>query len=53
MIRVQAFATRYALDALVIVGFLLVAYGLAQYSAPLGPIVLGAGLIATVRLGAR
>lgn len=38
-------------DALVVVGFGLVAYGLAQVYAPLAPIAVGVALIGLVRLG--
>lgn len=44
-------------DALALGGLILVAFGLGQAPAPwgavLGPVALGLGLIATVRLGAR
>ncbi len=38
-------------DVLAVVGVVLIAVGLGLYSAPLAPIVLGLGLIATVRFG--
>jgi hypothetical protein len=40
-------------DLVVIVGILLVAYGAGLHYAPLGPIVLGLGLIVAVSLGSR
>lgn len=51
--RVKTRARDYALDAASIAGVVLVAVGLGMYSPPLTPIVLGLGLLATVRLGSR
>lgn len=43
----------YALDVMTVAGVILVAVGLGMYSPPLLPIVLGIGLVGTVRLGGR
>lgn len=51
--RAAAWARLYVLDAAAVAGVVLVAIGLGQYSAPLLPIVLGLGLLATVRFGGR
>lgn len=50
-----AVARGSALDVMAIAGLLLVAFGAAQLPAPwgavFGPVVLGTGLLATVRFG--
>jgi hypothetical protein len=51
--RLAFAARRFGGDLLVLAGLVLVAYGAGQFAAPLGPIVLGLGLILAVRLGAR
>lgn len=51
--RVTSVARRYILDAIALAGLGLLAYGLGQYSSPLLPIVLGLGLLASVRFGSR
>ena len=53
MNRLLFAARRFGGDLLVVAGLCLVAFGAGQYAAPLGPIVLGLGLILAVRLGAR
>lgn len=53
MTRVRGALRTYAGDVLVVTGLVLVALGAALYSPPLGPIILGLGLIASVRLGSR
>jgi hypothetical protein len=55
--RAAAIAGRSVLDVLAIVGLLLVAYGAGQAPAPWGavlaPVILGLGLLATVRFGSH
>lgn len=55
--RLRRLASDVALDALTIAGLALVSYGAWHAPAPwgdvAGPIILGLGLIATVRLGAH
>ena len=51
MNRIVALARAWYRDALVLLAVGLVAYGLAQYSPPLAPIVIGVSLLAAVRLG--
>jgi hypothetical protein len=56
MIRVRALVKDVAADALALGGLLLVAYGFGQWpgwGTVLGPVVLGLGLLATVRFGTR
>lgn len=57
MSRLRALLAKYVLDAVVVAGYGLIAYGAGQIPEPwgavLGPVVLGLGLVATVRLGAR
>jgi hypothetical protein len=50
MRRLAAVSTAHAASAAVLVGSLLVAYGLSLYSLPLGPIAFGLALIAFVAL---
>lgn len=55
--RLRKVATEYALDLLTIAGLGLVAYGAwhmpGGWGEVAGPVILGIGLIATVRLGSR
>lgn len=57
MTRLRAALGRYALDVLAIAGWILVAAGAARvpggWGDVLGPVVLGLGLLATVRFGSR
>lgn len=53
MNRLRRAASDAAPDVLVLAGLGLVAYGAFLLSPPFGPIVLGLGLIAAVRLGTR
>lgn len=49
--RAAVWVGRYVDEALAIGGLVLLAAGLGLYSPPLLPIVLGLGLLATVRFG--
>lgn len=51
--RAKSKVREYALDVMTVAGLVLVAAGLGMYSPPLTPIVLGLGLLITVRLGGR
>jgi hypothetical protein len=57
MTRLRALVAMYALDTLAVAAWGLVSFGAAQvpggWGAVLGPVVLGLGLLATVRFGAR
>lgn len=57
MTRLRRALAGLMLDVVALAGLVLVAYGFAQMPAPWGPIlapiVLGLGLLAAVRLGAR
>lgn len=51
--RASSAIRRGALDAVALVGLVLVAYGFGLYSEPLFAIVLGLGCLAAVRFGGR